>query len=915
MAKTSDEQLISLTFPVEGVDETRAFGAQKPGTCIDALNVRTFEPETDRARGGRRAGISKYLSEPVVTDSVSGLGVPIQDINNISTTDVSPGGDTGSLVAPFTYGLASGGGFGIAKGTDGTALAASPIGVNSGYIFRCSCWDDEGNCYAGFQNTTTGACIFYKTDSTGAIASGWPTPAARYNVGSGSHRGIAGMTVIKAVKDGVTERFLWVAFALSNQAGYLYKINASTAADMGSLFSVALEGTFTFSTNCHNSIGKIGTLLGIDNYGSGNGSFKIFETNNFNPPTGNSSGFVYKAVKTYEGSSTNAHSKVVSDGTDWFYVISSDSGAQKVRKISTGAQFAPSWSSATVTGLGGTITGLAYDSSVTPTALVCTATADPSFRRISTADGSNISADTKSPPIAPGTPVTQWDEVDSDNQGTFILWRNSVASLDVMSLNSTFATGWGPSTLADAVHYGASVSKAAAPAPPPVHSTGGSRQVRAIVVADGTAFEFDFLRETRPVPLGANTVLFSKTRPQIWSAQCGLDLFYVDGSVYQYYKSSNSTMTKWTLTAGTLPFDSANRAARLICAWRGRLVLAGLIGDPKNYFMCVPHNPLNWDYSAIFSETVAFAGAVSNVPSDSGPVDDIVTCLMPYSEDLLFLGGDHSITRMTGDPAAGGRLDTISDTIGVAWGRPFCKDPAGQLYFFSSQGGVYLMAPGAYPIQLSQKIKKRLQQVDVQNSHIRLAWDLDRQGMAVFITPDNGDETTNYFWEERTGAWQPDFYAERGFNPRSVHVLDGDIAGDRTVLLGCTDGYMRALDNSATDDDGEDIDSYVVIGPMMTKELSIITIKSLQATLGANSGDVRFDIYAGTSAEAAFASSPILSHGGTWKAGRNNVSPISLSAHAFYIKISSSDPWSMEVIQAAIRTKGTIASRTGGNTR
>ena len=34
---------------------------------------------------------------------------------------------------------------------------------------------------------------------------------------------------------------------------------------------------------------------------------------------------------------------------------------------------------------------------------------------------------------------------------------------------------------------------------------------------------------------------------------------------------------------------------------------------------------------------------------------------------------------MTGDPAAGGRLDRVSGITGIAFGRPWCTDPAGVL--------------------------------------------------------------------------------------------------------------------------------------------------------------------------------------------------------------------------------------------
>lgn len=55
------EQLQDLTFPSNGLDLTAGFGAQRPGTTSVGLNVRTFEPGTQRGRGGSRQGLVRYV--------------------------------------------------------------------------------------------------------------------------------------------------------------------------------------------------------------------------------------------------------------------------------------------------------------------------------------------------------------------------------------------------------------------------------------------------------------------------------------------------------------------------------------------------------------------------------------------------------------------------------------------------------------------------------------------------------------------------------------------------------------------------------------------------------------------------------------------------------------------------------------
>lgn len=167
-------------------------------------------------------------------------------------------------------------------------------------------------------------------------------------------------------------------------------------------------------------------------------------------------------------------------------------------------------------------------------------------------------------------------------------------------------------------------------------------------------------------------------------------VYFCDGYVYKVYDGWTDTMATWTATAGDLPEDSDNRKGRLLALYRGRIVVSGLPGDPHNWFMSAMDDPTDWDYSpATVTEAVAVAGNNSVV----GLVGDVITALMPLSDDVLVFGGDHTVYQMTGDPAAGGRIDLVTDGTGVAWDA-WCKDPTGALWFFGGRGGVYRYAPG-----------------------------------------------------------------------------------------------------------------------------------------------------------------------------------------------------------------------------
>lgn len=392
------------------------------------------------------------------------------------------------------------------------------------------------------------------------------------------------------------------------------------------------------------------------------------------------------------------------------------------------------------------------------------------------------------------------------------------------------------------------------------------------------------------------------------SAPNNLKLYFADGNNWRYFDPSDTSVNTWAATAGTLPVDADSNKPRLICTWRGRTVLSGLLKDPQNWFMSAANDPTDFDYAPLSpSPTDAVAG--NNAPQ--GLIGDVITALVPYSDDILIFGGDHSLYMMRGDPAAGGELDLVSDTIGMAWGIPWCKDPYGVVYFVSNRCGVYSLVPGQAPQRISQQIEQLVQDLDTGANTIRLAWDDRFQGLHIFVTPTAnaaaGEGTLHFFYEQRTGAWWQDTFGNKNHNPLCCVTFDGNLASDRVALIGSWDGYVRWFDPDATDDDGTDIESSVIVGPLVTRELDEVLFKDGQAVLGEESGDVSYDVYVGSTAEGALASDPVSS--GTWEAGRNPTSPIRCSGHALWVKISATNPWAMELFRARVAGKGKVARR------
>ena len=256
---------------------------------------------------------------------------------------------------------------------------------------------------------------------------------------------------------------------------------------------------------------------------------------------------------------------------------------------------------------------------------------------------------------------------------------------------------------------------------------------------------------------------------------------------------------------------------------------------------------------------------------------------------------------MQGDPMAGGNLSLVSNAIGGAWGIPATMDPYGKIYFFSNRTGIYTMVPGSPPQRISQAIEQILLPVDTGANAIRLLWNDRFQGLHIFISPLAAPAmTTHLFWEQRTNGWTQDQFANNNLNPLACCIFDGNTPGDRVPLIGSWDGYVRAIDPTATTDDGTAIDSEVWLGPLNTEQMDEMLLTELQGVLGASSGDVTFSVYVGQTAEEAFASEAVLT--GTLAGGRNLTQLVRRAAHAIYVQLTSTNAWAMEEVRLKVTT-------------
>jgi hypothetical protein len=417
-----------------------------------------------------------------------------------------------------------------------------------------------------------------------------------------------------------------------------------------------------------------------------------------------------------------------------------------------------------------------------------------------------------------------------------------------------------------------------------------ARATRLLCVANSSLYEVT--SSTTAVLKGSGSE-FAAGSPYLQSAVLFNKVVWCDGSRYWVYDSVLDTFEEMLCkSAGSLPLHG-----KLLESWRGRLVIGRTEDDPHNVYMSRVGDPFDWDEFPADPDSLE---AVSFGQSRVGLSPDIVNALIPYNDDLMVIGGDHTIQRLTGDPGFGGQLDLVSDVTGIAYGRAWCKDPDGRLFFFGSKGGVFVMVPGGIPERITRdSIERRLSDFDLGAYSIRLVWNYRAEGLHVFAVPLTSPSlgiapALGAWFMDKNGAWWEDSFARTNESPASVAVLDGDLPGDRVLLLGGQDGYLRFWDEVAVNDDGQRIDSYVLLGPLAPASTTQ-QVKFLrpQVTLGAYQSGCDFEWFSSDTAELP--GSPLAS--GKVGPGMNPTLPVRTRGSAVWLRLRSAaiaERWAFE---------------------
>jgi len=342
----------------------------------------------------------------------------------------------------------------------------------------------------------------------------------------------------------------------------------------------------------------------------------------------------------------------------------------------------------------------------------------------------------------------------------------------------------------------------------------------------------------------------------------------------------------------------------LIARYRDRIVLGGAADFPHIWYMSRQGDPNDFDYSENLSDP---ARAVAGTSTQMGVIADPLTALIAFSDDYMIFGCEESLWRLRGDPARGGQIDNISQTIGIIDRAAWCRTPEGAIIFLS-RDGLYLLAPGAtgVPQPLSRDVLPNdLVDINLDNWIVHMVYDVRDRGIHIFQSPVTSGNTLHYWFDWRTKTFWPFSFSDTDHNPCSVTSYDLGGSDATEVLMGGEDGYIRRFDNGATNDDSAALLSYILYGPFRSPVGgSEVKVNRISGVLDNSSGDVTWSLFMGDNPESAVYTTA--SATGTWVAGVNYDSRPKSRGVACFVRIeaSSFSLWQMERIDIELLDAG-----------
>lgn len=324
----------------------------------------------------------------------------------------------------------------------------------------------------------------------------------------------------------------------------------------------------------------------------------------------------------------------------------------------------------------------------------------------------------------------------------------------------------------------------------------------------------------------------------------------------------------------------------IVALYRDRILLAGAEANPHLWHLSAQGFPEDFQ-----SATGLDGEAISGQNSEAGQLADPITAVMPLGDDYLLFAGDSSMHVLAGDPGFGGTLDNVSRKIGVVSRFAWTYGPNSELIFLS-RDGLYVLPPGVGPVPISlsrERLPDNLMDLG-SNPDVHLIYNVELRGVHIYIKRSRMRSSVWWFdWETR-GFW----FDTMAFGHTAGAVYD--FMGK--ALIGGHDGKLRVYDRQAGDDDGVPFPTEVMIGPI---QLGIEgerdgLLNEIVGIPAEGSGDVRWSVHVGNTAEEAFKAEAFDS--GVWSPGINLRDRPRARGQSAFLKIKGirNATWAMEGI-------------------
>ena len=361
------------------------------------------------------------------------------------------------------------------------------------------------------------------------------------------------------------------------------------------------------------------------------------------------------------------------------------------------------------------------------------------------------------------------------------------------------------------------------------------------------------------------------------------------------------------LTGVVEPVEGAPSGCPFVALYRDRIVLGG---ENHVWYASRQGDPSDWDLGAdMEDEGRAIAGQVQR----SGRIGEKIQAMIPRGDAALVFAARNDMWLLQGDPVTG-QMTQFGNGIGVLSPTAWAKAPDGTVAFLSSDG-VYIMPAGSSePPQRwsAERMPEELRDIDPDGKRITMVYDIRSRGFSLFITPESGNGEHWFFDMDNRAIWPMTFDA--GMQPVASARFQGDI-GMFDAVLACRDGVLRKFSNDADDDDGEELRSAVVIGPVKIADGEVYdaVLAELHGVMAhQGEAEVAWHVVVGSSAEhvADRAKSWFVSaesdRSGIWHGGRNRVVRPRARGSWAAICLHSTDQWAYETIAAKVIKLGRL---------